>query len=53
MEVVKLVEARLELAATSKFGLQTFDIESTCCSENESRCNEQAWIMIGDVQFEC
>ena len=50
---MELVEARLELAAKSKFGLRTFDIESTRYSENESRCNEQARIMISDVQFEC
>ena len=43
--------AKLELVATSKFDLQNFDIESTCCSENESRHNEQPRIMVSDVQF--
>ena len=47
------VAARLELAATSKFDLRTFDVESTRCNENESRCNELAQIMICDIQFEC
>ena len=39
--------------ATSKFGLRIFDIESTRCRENKSRYNEQAQIMISDVQSEC
>ena len=50
---LELVAVRLEIAATSKFDLRTFDIESTHYSENESRCNEQTWMMTSDVQFEC
>ena len=47
---LEFVMARLELTATSKFSfVRTFDIESTRCNENESRCNEQARIVINNV----